>query len=138
MTKTLAKRLHSGERLVLSGPVGTQLGDHGIETPPPLYSANGLLTPGGRGAVGTILRGYVAAGADILATPTYGLRSTYALAEGGIDPGKAQMLTAQAVAIARQAAQTGGRRVHVVGTAGSIEDSYDPAGKLTATQLTNA
>lgn len=135
MAKLLAQRIHGGDRLVISGPVGTKLPDYGVETPAPLYSANGLLTEESRAAVAGIQRHYRAAGADIIPTATFGLRSTPVLEAAGISPKRAQQLVTYAAEIARRAAGKGG---YVVGVGGSIEDCYAPEGELNSSVLAGA
>lgn len=135
MSKSIIDRAASGERLVIAGPVGTELHNYGIETPPPLYSANGLQTLPGRVAVEEVQQAYVAAGCDLLPTASFGTRSIHALEKHGIDPKRARELTAHAVTIAMSVAARSGRRPMVVGDDGSIENCYDPKGELSLGRL---
>jgi|GEM_PF-1190695 len=138
------ERLHEGRPLVISGPTGTQLSlpEHDVPTPPPLYSANGLLTGHGLAATGRIHDAYAAAGADLVTANTFGLRNPYVLESQGIGPERAREITIRAcqLAIETAARASRARRTDVIplGLGTSIENCYTPEGVLTGSQISAA
>jgi S-methylmethionine-dependent homocysteine/selenocysteine methylase len=120
----LPTRLAGTRALVLDGATGTELERRGAPTSLPLWSAHALLHA--PDLVAAIHSDYAAAGADILTANTFRTQRR-TLARGGWGD-RAGELTSLAVELARRAAHqfAGERRVHVVGSASTLEDCYRP------------
>jgi S-methylmethionine-dependent homocysteine/selenocysteine methylase len=120
----LPTRLAGTRALVLDGATGTELERRGAPTSLPLWSAHALLHA--PDLVAAIHSDYAAAGADILTANTFRTQRR-TLARGGWGD-RAGELTSLAVELARRAAHqfAGERRVHVVGSAPTLEDCYRP------------
>lgn len=124
MSRSLRERLATGRALLLDGAVGSELDSRGLPTTLPLWSALGLIEQ--PGLVEAIHRDYAAAGADIITTNTF--RTTgRTLNHAGLDPAGAAALVERAVAVARAAADAGGRDALVAGSIAPLEDCYTPA-----------
>ena len=122
--RDLLTRLAGTRALVLDGATGTELERRGAPTSLPLWSAHALLHA--PDLVAAIHSDYAAAGADILTANTFRTQRR-TLARGGWGD-RAGELTSLAVELARRAAHrfAGERRVHVVGSAPTLEDCYRP------------
>jgi S-methylmethionine-dependent homocysteine/selenocysteine methylase len=120
----LATRLAGARPLVLDGATGTELERRHVSTSLPLWSAHALVHA--PEVVAAIHADYAAAGADILTANTFRTQRR-TLARGGWGD-RAGELTSLAVDLARQAANrvAGERKVHVVGSAPTLEDCYRP------------
>lgn len=120
----LPTRLAGERALVLDGATGTELERRQVPTSLPLWSAHALIQA--PDLVAAIHADYAAAGADILTANTFRTQRR-TLARGGWGD-RAGELTSLAVELARRAALpfAGERRVHVVGSAPTLEDCYRP------------
>jgi S-methylmethionine-dependent homocysteine/selenocysteine methylase len=117
-----AARLTRGPALLLDGATGTELERHGARSELPLWSARALLDA--PALVERIHRDYVEAGADVLTANTFRTQAR-TLARAGVSV-PARELTALAVALARRAASSAGRRVFVAGSMPPLEDCFHP------------
>jgi S-methylmethionine-dependent homocysteine/selenocysteine methylase len=117
----LAARLRAGPPLVLDGATGTELERRGVRADLPLWSARALLEA--PEVVEQIHRDYVAAGAQALTANTFRTQRR-TLARAGLGE-RAAELTAQAVALARRAADTAAG-ILVLGSAPPLEDCFRP------------
>jgi S-methylmethionine-dependent homocysteine/selenocysteine methylase len=118
----LLERLAKGPALLLDGATGTELERRGSPAALPLWSAQALITD--PDLVGRIHAEYVAAGAELLTANTF---RTQQRTLSRSDPRlRAADLTAQAVALARRAAEAAGHRVWVLGSAPPLEDCFRP------------
>jgi len=115
------QRIQSGPPLLLDGALGTELNRRGVDTRLPLWSTWALLEA--PEVVAAIHEEYVSAGAEIITTNTFRTHRR-SLQKAGLGD-QAESLTAQAVAIARQAAD---KRpgVWVAGSVAPLEDCYEP------------
>jgi len=116
------ERLHVGPALLLDGATGTELERRGARSALPLWSAHALLRD--PALVRRIHADYVEAGAELLTANTFRTQRR-TLERGGVGE-RAAALTAQAVALAREAAAGGDRPVHVLGSAPPLEDCFRP------------
>ncbi len=105
--------------LLLDGATGTELQRRGMELRVPLWSAQALLDR--PELLLAIHRDYVLAGAELLTANTFRTHGRN-LAAGGLAD-RAAELTAQAVQLARQAAEG---RAWVLGSQAPLEDCYRP------------
>ena len=118
----LLERLARGPALLLDGATGTELERRGAAAALPLWSAQALIDD--PDLVGRIHAEYVAAGADLLTANTFRTQQrTLSRADPRL---RAADLTAQAVALARRAAEAAGHRVWVLGSAPPLEDCFRP------------
>jgi S-methylmethionine-dependent homocysteine/selenocysteine methylase len=118
----LLERLAKGPALLLDGATGTELERRGSAAALPLWSAQALIAD--PDLVGRIHAEYVAAGAELLTANTF--RTQQRTLSRGDSRLRAADLTAQAVALARQAAEAAGHRVWVLGSAPPLEDCFRP------------
>jgi S-methylmethionine-dependent homocysteine/selenocysteine methylase len=102
--------------------MGTELQRRGADTRLPLWSARALVDA--PDLVSAIHREEVNAGADVLTANTFRTHRR-TLAKGGLAE-RSRVLTAFAVALARDAAAEGGREVFVAGSLSPLEDCYRP------------
>ncbi len=117
---SLQAALAQGRRpLLLDGATGTELQRRGMELGVPLWSAQALLDC--PELLLAIHRDYVQAGAELLTANTFRTHGRN-LAAGGLAD-RAAELTAQAVQLARQAAED---RAWVLGSQAPLEDCYRP------------
>lgn len=108
--------------ILLDGGLGRELRFRGIEIPSTIWSTEGLLVA--PDMVRQIHEDYIAAGADIITTNTYGIiRSD--LAKVGIEDRFAE-LNALACSLAHQARATAGRPVLIAGSLPPLRGSYRP------------
>jgi S-methylmethionine-dependent homocysteine/selenocysteine methylase len=120
----LPTRLAGTRALVLDGAMGTELERRGAPASLPLWSAHALIRS--PDLVAAIHSDYAAAGADILTANTF--RTQRRTLDRGGWGDRAGEITSLAVELARGAAQrfAGERRIHVVGSAPTLEDCYRP------------
>jgi S-methylmethionine-dependent homocysteine/selenocysteine methylase len=125
MTRVLAnlgERLARSAPLLLDGATGTELERRGLRTTLPLWSSRALLEA--PQALLAIHRDYAAAGAQALTANTFRTQRR-TLARGGLGA-RAAELTALAVRLAREAAQTAAGDCWVLGSDPPLEDCYRP------------
>src|SRR5262245_12472774 len=118
----LRERLARSEPLLLDGATGTELERRGLRTTLPLWSARALLE-----APRTLLaihREYVEAGARALTANTFRTQRR-TLARGALGA-RAAELTALALKLAREAAQSAPQDCWVLGSDPPLEDCYRP------------
>jgi S-methylmethionine-dependent homocysteine/selenocysteine methylase len=108
--------------LLLDGGMGRELRFRGIETPPDIWSANGLLAA--PEVVRQIHLDYLLAGADIITTNTYGLIRRD-LAEVGLE-GRFAELNRLACSLAYEASAAVDRPVLIAGSLPPLHGSYRP------------
>jgi len=116
------ERLASDPPLLLDGAMGTELQRRGADTRLPLWSARSLEER--PDLVSAIHREEAAAGADVLTANTFRTHRR-TLEKGGLGA-RSRELTALAVRLAREAAETSGREVFVAGSLAPLEDCYRP------------
>ena len=108
--------------LLLDGGMGRELRNRGVEILDTIWSANALLTA--PDVVRQVHRDYIAAGADVITTNTYGVIRND-LAKEGIEDRFAE-LNLLACALARQARDEAGRPVLIAGSLPPLRGSYRP------------
>jgi S-methylmethionine-dependent homocysteine/selenocysteine methylase len=113
-------RLHEGPPPLLDAAMGTELQRRGADTRLPLWSARALVDA--PELVSAIHREEVDAGAEVLTANTFRTHRR-TLAKGGLAE-RSRVLTALAVALARDAAAESGREVFVGGSLSPLEDCY--------------
>src|SRR5262249_7715686 len=116
------ERLRRGPPLLLDAAMGTELARRGVACDLPLWSARALWAA--PETVFAIHRDEVAAGAEILTTNTFRTHRRTLAKEG--KGSEAARWTRRAVSLAREAAQSSGRDVYVVGSISPLEDCYRP------------
>jgi S-methylmethionine-dependent homocysteine/selenocysteine methylase len=107
--------------VVLDGAVGTELERRGVPCPPPLWSADALLSA--PAVVRDIHHAYVTAGADIIVADTFRTNPRTLRAAGRLADGP--VLCASAVSLARRATRSH-RDVYVAASVAPVEDCYRP------------
>ena len=110
--------------LLADGAMGTVIYSRGVDFEQSFDELN-LLRPD---LILDIHRAYAAAGADILETNTFSATPTHLEKWNAAD--KAVEINRRGVALARQAAQTAGRRVYVAGSVGPTGARLAPLGSL--------
>jgi len=123
------KRLHRGETLLLDGAMGTML----FELIPEYSGSFELLNLERPEIIRDIHRSYVAAGADIIETNSFG-GNPLKLAEYGLRE-RSEQINCEAARIARSAAE--GRDVLVAGAIGSTGLLIEPMGPVKAEDIYN-
>jgi S-methylmethionine-dependent homocysteine/selenocysteine methylase len=108
--------------LLLDGGMGRELRLRGVELHPALWSASALLAA--PDVVRQIHADYLAAGADVITTNTYGVIRA-GLARVGLEPRFAE-LTRMAARLARQARDAAGRPALIAGSLPPLRGSYRP------------
>ena len=116
------ERLARPEVVILDGALGTELERRGVPTPEPLWSAQALLDQ--PDVVRAIHAEYVRAGAEVITADTF--RTNLRAVERAGLAGRAEALTQQAVALAREACERAGRSVWVAGSISPVEDCFSP------------
>jgi S-methylmethionine-dependent homocysteine/selenocysteine methylase len=116
------ERLRVGPTILLDAAMGTELQRRGADTRLPLWSARPLVES--PDLVSAIHREEVEAGAEVLTANTFRTHGR-TLAKGGLKK-RSRELTALAVRLAREAADTAGRQVFVAGSLSPLEDCYRP------------
>lgn len=119
---TFRERLARPEVVVLDGALGTELERRGVPTPEPLWSARALLDQ--PDVVRAIHAEYVRAGAEVITAGAF--RTNIRAVERAGLAGRAEALTHQAVALAREAREGANRPVWVAGSMSPVEDCYSP------------
>jgi len=102
--------------------MGTELQRRGADTRLPLWSARALVES--PDLVSVIHREEVDAGAEVLTANTFRTHGR-TLAKGSLEK-RSRELTALAVSLAREAADSAGREVFVAGSLSPLEDCYRP------------
>jgi S-methylmethionine-dependent homocysteine/selenocysteine methylase len=115
-------RLRVGPAILLDAAMGTELQRRGADTRLPLWSARALVES--PDLVSAIHREEVDAGAEVLTANTFRTHGR-TLAKGGLEK-RSRELTALAVRLAREAADSAGRQVFVAGSLSPLEDCYRP------------
>jgi S-methylmethionine-dependent homocysteine/selenocysteine methylase len=108
--------------LLLDGGTGRELRRRGVPILDTIWSANALVVA--PHAVLEVHLDYIAAGADVITTNTYGIIRSE-LAKEGIEDRYAE-LNRMAGALARQAREEGGRNVAIAGSLPPLRGSYRP------------
>jgi len=108
--------------IILDGGMGRELRFRGVEIPDSIWSANALLVA--PAVIRQIHLDYIAAGADIITTNTYGV-IRHDLAEIGIEDRFAE-LNILACNLAREARESSGRPVLIAGSLPPLRGSYRP------------
>ena len=108
--------------IILDGGMGRELRFRGVEIPDTIWSANGLLVA--PEVVLQIHLDYIAAGADIITTNTYGVVRKN-LAKIGME-GRFAELNRLACTLAREARESSGQPVWVAGSLPPLRGSYRP------------
>ncbi len=111
-----------GRTVLLDGGMGRELRRRGIPIPDTIWSANGLIVA--PETVSEIHLDYIAAGADVIITNTYGVIRA-GLAREGIEDRYAE-LNLKACALAQDARAAGGRAVLIAGSLPPLGGSYRP------------
>ena len=109
-------------RVLLDGGMGRELRHRGIEIPDTIWSANALLES--PDTVRDVHADYIAAGADVIITNTYGIIRAE-LAREGLEERFAE-LNVQACKLAQEARAAGGRQVLIAGSLPPLRGSYRP------------
>ena len=108
--------------ILLDGGMGRELRFRGVDVKTAIWAANGLITA--PDTVRQIHQDYIAAGADIITTNTYGIiRSNLAIE--GLEE-KFEELNLLACTLARQARQKAGTDVLIAGSLPPLAGSYRP------------
>jgi S-methylmethionine-dependent homocysteine/selenocysteine methylase len=116
------ERLRVGPSILLDAAMGTELQRRGADTRLPLWSARALVES--PDLVSVIHREEVDAGAEVLTANTFRTHGR-TLANGSLEK-RSRELTALAVSLAREAADSAGREVFVAGSLSPLEDCYRP------------
>ena len=123
MASTLQQALARRTPLILDGAMGTELQRRGVDTGLPLWSANALMSH--PEIILQIHRDYIEAGADIITTNTF--RTTRRTMRRANLPDRSKQLTANAVALTRQAREGfPEREILIAGSIAPLEDCYRP------------
>ena len=110
--------------LILDGAMGTELKNHGIDIPLPIWSADANLDH--PKVVETIHSEYISAGADIITTNTF--RTTaWTYRRAGYTPIKAKQRARDSLLKAVECAQNASNKtVKIAGSITAVEDCYSP------------
>jgi S-methylmethionine-dependent homocysteine/selenocysteine methylase len=108
--------------LLLDGGMGRELRFRGVDVMTAIWAANGLITA--PDTVRQIHQDYIAAGADIITTNTYGIIRSNLAIEGLED--QFEDLNLLACTLARQARQQSGTDVLIAGSLPPLAGSYRP------------
>ena len=128
MTNPFLERLHQGP-IIGDGAMGTMLYSSGV----PLDSAFDVLNLSNPELVGSIHRAYIAAGAEIIETNSYGA-NRFKLEQLGLGS-KVRQLNRVAAKIAREQREVSGRPVFVAGSVGPTLQRLAPIGKADAEKV---
>lgn len=122
---TLQKRLKNHEKIVLTGPTGTEILRRGYDTTLPLWSAEILLT--NPKVIQKIHEDYIKAGAEIIVTNTFRTTSR-AFAKRNLSAKKAKEITILACKLAKKAIKKINVKysVYIAGSVAPLEDCYSP------------
>jgi len=124
ISSRFTERLHSGRPVVLDGATGTNLQARGL----PLGTPSDVWTLDNPAEVIRLHRDFIAAGAEVILTNTFG-SSRLHLAHAGLES-RFEETNRTAVALAKQAAGASG--VLVAGSLGPLGEMLEPAGTLSA------
>lgn len=119
MTHPLIERLSAGT-LLADGAMGTLIHEAGV----PMGTCFDHLNLTNPELISSIHRAYVAAGADVIETNTYGA-NRLKLAEFGLEE-QVREINRRAVKVAREAREVVGREVFVIGSVGPTRSAMDP------------
>lgn len=123
IVKKFKNKLAKGNRIVLSGAMGTEISRRGIKTSLPLWSAVALLES--PEMIKQIHIDYINAGAEIIVTNTFRTQGR-TFKKAGIEE-RASELTILAVNLAKDArSETGKSNVLIAGSVTTLEDCYSP------------
>lgn len=128
MTHPFLERLQRGP-IVADGAMGTMLYSSGV----PLDSAFDVLNLSNPDLVASIHRAYIAAGAEIVETNSYGA-NRFKLEQLGL-AGKVRQLNRVAAKIAREQREISGRPVFVAGSVGPTLQRLPPIGTASADKV---
>jgi S-methylmethionine-dependent homocysteine/selenocysteine methylase len=118
----LASSFDFDRPLLLDGGMGRELRNRGVPILDTIWSANALVVA--PDTVRAVHRDYIAAGADVITTNTYGIIRSE-LAKEGIEDRYGE-LNRMAGDLARQAREEGGRSVAIAGSLPPLRGSYRP------------
>ncbi|CAB5110134.1 5-methyltetrahydrofolate--homocysteine methyltransferase (EC [Olavius algarvensis associated proteobacterium Delta 3] len=110
------------KRILLDGGLGRELRFRGVALPKTIWSAGALMTD--PGVVRQIHLDYIAAGADIITTNTYGVIRKELAKEGLVD--RFAELNKLACNLALEAREASGREVVIAGSLPPLGGSYRP------------
>lgn len=128
MTHPFLERIQQGP-IVGDGAMGTMLYSSGV----PLDSPFDVLNLSNPELVASIHRGYIAAGAEIIETNSYGA-NRFKLEQHGLH-GKVRQLNRVAAKIAREQREISGRPVFIAGSVGPTMQRLPPIGSANPTQV---
>lgn len=113
------------KKLVLDGPMGTELHHRGVNTELPLWSASAIRTH--PQIIRKIHIDYIKAGADIITSNTF-RTDIRTFQKAGLTAEDARQATLHAVALARSAISRAhpGKKVWLAGSMSPLEDCYRP------------
>jgi homocysteine S-methyltransferase len=128
MTHPFLERIKQGP-IIGDGAMGTMLYSSGV----PLDSSFDVLNLSNPELVASIHRAYIAAGAEIIETNSYGA-NRFKLEQVGLG-GKVRQLNRVAAKIAREQREVSGRSVFVAGSVGPTLQRLPPLGKASAEKV---
>ncbi len=131
MTNPFIERLRQGP-IIGDGAMGTMLYSSGV----PIESAFDVLNLSNPDLVASVHRAYIAAGAEIIETNSYGA-NRFKLEQLGL-AGKVRQLNRVAAKIAREQREISGRSVFVAGSVGPTLQRLPPIGNASAEKVRNA
>ena len=113
------------KRIVLDGPMGTELNQRGINTSLPLWSATAILES--PELITAIHTDYINAGADIITSNTF-RTDTRTFQKAGLTGNDAKQASYQAVDLAKKAVNnlSPNNRIWIAGSMSPLEDCYRP------------
>jgi len=117
--------LSTEKRIVLDGPMGTELNRRGINTSLPLWSATAILES--PEVITAIHTDYINAGADIITSNTF-RTDTRTFRKTGLTGNDAKQASCQAVELAQKAVNnvSPNSRIWIAGSMSPLEDCYRP------------
>jgi len=121
----LLHEILSGKRLVLDGPLGTELDRRGVDISLPLWSARAIRE--NPEIIEAIHRDYIDSGADIITTNTF-RTNPRTFQKAGLTIDAARTATFSAVEIARKALKSShiNKNIWIAGSMSPLEDCYPP------------
>lgn len=117
--------LASGKRMILDGPMGTELDRRGVNISLPLWSATAIRE--NPAIIQTIHQDYINAGADIITSNTF-RTDARTFRKAGLTADDAKRATYKAVELAQSAIANAAlnRKVWIAGSMSPLEDCYRP------------